>query len=83
MNRMDQYIDHKNSRRKEVEQQMVHQQMIECTFHPAINELPRRYGTMKDQDIPFHKRVTRWKKKKDDYQSQVRPSERDGHSSDN
>jgi hypothetical protein len=37
----------------------------ECTFRPEILSLPPSYGTMKGIDTPFHDRVTKWQKEKE------------------
>lgn len=39
--------------------------MEECTFRPAIKELPAHYGALKDRDVPFHQRVMRWRSEKE------------------
>jgi hypothetical protein len=47
--------------------------MAECTFRPQIKSLPAHYGA-KDNTMPFHKRVMRWKDQKDG-QKQKRANE--------
>jgi hypothetical protein len=42
--------------------------MAECTFRPQIKTLPAHYGA-KDNTMPFHKRVMRWKDQKDGQKS--------------
>ena len=37
----------------------------ECTFRPNIKDLPSSYGAKKELDVPFHTRVTKWKKEKE------------------
>jgi len=42
------------------------QLMQQCTFKPAVKELPSFYGEMKDRDVPFHDRIQRWIQEKTD-----------------
>jgi hypothetical protein len=63
----DSYIaaDARMSRIANAEAAMRAEIYKECTFRPNIRDLPTAYGAMKDENTPFHTRVTKWQRERD------------------
>ncbi|KAJ1436077.1 hypothetical protein B484DRAFT_445852 [Ochromonadaceae sp. CCMP2298] len=63
----DSYIaaDARMSRIANAEAAMRAEIYKECTFRPNIRDLPNSYGAMKDENTPFHTRVTKWQRERD------------------
>jgi hypothetical protein len=59
--------DARMNRITEAEAAIRKEMFKECTFNPQIRALPDSYGARKELDAPFHSRVTKWQRERDDH----------------
>lgn len=50
----------RSNRTMKNEESVRREMFSEFTFRPNIKELPETYGPLKNQDVPFYQRVTKW-----------------------
>eukprot|EP01031_Cornospumella_fuschlensis_P048885 gene48885-59860_t len=59
------FSDPRLQRLQQAEASIRREMFKECTFRPAIKNLPAQYGPLKETGTPFVTRMEKWKKEKE------------------